>query len=149
MDKRQKKIISRTCFILLILISIAGIILVSLTHFSIIKDKSIAFLSIIMSSITPTTMIGILVKWIMNKYHKKDIKNLLIENGVMLSEEEEKQIVKAGKQSFRYKNFLFYEKEDKLIIKYTFSSNNQKEQWEELKQALGEYVEYKRKKIGC
>lgn len=77
-NERQKKIITITLLVLLSIIFIAGLI-VSIVLISIGKVEAGAIISTITNFISPTTIVGIVIKFIMNKYfNKKNVRDTKI-----------------------------------------------------------------------
>lgn len=154
MGNKEKKIILKFLIAIIILISIAGIVLTFLIDFDVIKDKSIIILSKIFSYISPTTIagiiIGVIIKYSLNKSQMKKIDKRLNEVGLDLTITETKEIEKELKNNksnyFRYKSYIFIEKEDKLIIKFNNEGKNKEQAFLEFKQAFLEFIEYKRRK---
>lgn len=103
----------------------------------------------ISTMVSPTTLIGIIIKYFMNKSHTKAIDNKLNEAGLNLTPLEQEEIEKTYKNTnsnfFRFKSFIFIEKEDKIIIKYK-PHENKEIGAREFREAFLEYLEYKRKK---
>ena len=147
MTNSQKKIIS-ICFILLfILITAASIVIYVIGHVN--KDKILQMVGFISTMISPTTLVGVIIKYFMNKSHSRAIDNKLNEAGLNLTPIEQAEIEKTYKNTnsnfFRFKSFVFIEKEDKIIIKYT-PNENKENGAKELREAFLEFLEYKRKK---
>lgn len=147
MTNSQKKIIS-ICFIaLFIMITVASVIIYVIGHIN--KDKVMQMVGFISTMISPTTLVGVIIKYFMNKSHSRAIDNKLNEAGLNLNPTEQAEIEKTYKNTnsnfFRFKSFVFIEKEDKIIIKYT-PNENKENGAKELREAFLEFLEYKRKK---
>lgn len=147
MTNSQKKIIS-TCFILLfILITAASVVIYVIGHVN--KDKILQMVGFVSTMISPATLIGVIIKYFMNKSHSRAIDNKLNEAGLTLNPTEQAEIEKTYKNTnsnfFRFKSFVFIEKEDKIIIKYT-PNENKEVGAKDLREAFLEFLEYKRKK---
>ena len=126
------------------MITIASIVIYVIGHVN--KDKVLQMVGFISTMISPTTLVGIIIKYFMNKSHSRAIDNKLNEAGLNLTPTEQAEIEKTYKNTnsnfFRFKSFIFIEKEDKIIIKYIPNENGAKE----LREAFLEFLEYKRKK---
>lgn len=149
MNSKQKKIIITTALVILTLASIASIILF-IYGFS-TKNNIIQLVGVISTCISPTTLIGILIKIIINKMHLKAVDNRLYEAGINLSPKEQKQIKEIIKEqptkTFRYKTYLFIAKDDKIIIKFEKSLPNQIEEWELMRDAFLKFLEKTRNDV--
>lgn len=147
MTNSQKKIIAICFTILFILITAASVIIYVIGHVN--KDKVLQMVGFISTMISPTTLVGIIIKYFMNKSHSRAIDNKLNEAGLNLNPTEQEEIEKTYKNTnsnfFRFKSFIFIEKEDKIIIKYT-PNENKEVGAKELREAFLEFLEYKRKK---
>lgn len=147
MTKAQKKIIAVCFIILFIMITIASIVIYVIGHVN--KDKILQMVGFISTMISPTTLIGVIIKYFMNKSHSRAIDNKLNEAGLNLNPTEQAEIEKTYKNTnsnfFRFKSFVFIEKEDKIIIKYT-PNENKEVGTKDLREAFLEFLEYKRKK---
>lgn len=129
------------------MITIASVVVYVLGHIN--KDKIMQMVGLISTMVSPTTLIGIVIKYFMNKSHAKAIDNKLNEAGLNLTPTEQAEIEKTYKNTnsnfFRFKSFIFIEKEDKIIIKYK-PNENKEIGAREFREAFLEYLEYKRKK---
>ena len=87
MTNSQKKIIS-ICFIaLFIMITVASIIIYVIGHIN--KDKVMQMVGFISTMISPTTLVGVIIKYFMNKSHSRAIDNKLNEAGLNLNPTEQ------------------------------------------------------------
>lgn len=149
MNSKQKKIIITTALVMLTFASIASIIL--FIYGFVTKDDILQLAGIISTCISPTTLIGILIKIIINKAHLKAVDNRLYEAGINLSPKEQKQIKEIIKEqptkTFRYKTYLFIAKDNKIIIKFEKSLPNQIEEWELMRDAFLKFLEKTRNDV--
>lgn len=149
MNVKQKRIIINTALIILSLASIASIVLFIYGFVS--KDDILQLAGIISTCISPTTLIGILIKIIINKAHLKAVDNRLYEAGINLSPKEQKQINEIVREqpskTFRFKQYLFIEKEDKIIIKFEKTAANKVEEWELMRDAFLKFLEKTRNDV--
>lgn len=129
------------------MITVASVVIYVYGHIN--KDKIMQMVGFISTMVSPTTLIGIIIKYFMNKSHAKAIDNKLNEAGLNLTPLEQAEIEKTYKNTnsnfFRFKSFIFIEKEDKIIIKYK-PNENKEIGAREFREAFLEYLEYKRKK---
>lgn len=149
MNSKQKKIIINTALVMLTFASIASIIL--FIYGFVTKDDILQLAGIISTCISPTTLIGILIKIIINKAHLKAVDNRLYEAGINISPKEQKQIKEIIKdqptKTFRHKHYLFIMKEDKIIIKFEQSAPNQIDEWELMRDAFLKFLEKTRNDV--
>lgn len=149
MNSIQKKIIINTALVMLTFTSITSIIL--FIYGFVTKDDIMKLAGVISTCISPTTLIGIFIKIIINKKHLKAVDNRLYEAGINLSPKEQKQIKEIIReqptQTFRYKHYLFIMKEDKIIIKFEKSAPNQIEEWELMRDAFLKFLEKTRNDV--
>ena len=92
MNKKQKKFLMVCFFILLVLASIASITL--WIYGFVNKDDVLQFAGMITSLLSPTTLIGIIIKLVINKVHLKQIDKRLNK-----MEEVEKEIKKTNNRN--------------------------------------------------
>lgn len=149
MNAKQKRIIINTALIILSLVSITSIVL--FIYGFITKDNIIQLAGVISTCISPTTLIGILIKIIINKAHLKAVDNRLYEAGINISPKEQKQINEIIKEqptkTFRHKHYLFITKDDKIIIKFEKTAPNKVDEWELMRDAFLKFLEKTRNDV--
>lgn len=144
MNAKQKKIIIGFTLFILFGVAISGIIF--LIYGFVSKDEIYKLVGMISSVVSPSMLIGIGIKFLLNKYHIRNLKTTLHQAGlkdIEITPKEEKQAINI----FRHNNYLFVEKEGRIIIKY--ENNNELteiENFNELNNAITFYLSDKRKR---
>lgn len=147
MNIEQKKVFIKILMVLFILLSIASIVIYILGYVN--KDEIMKLVGFLSTIISPTTLIGIAIKFFMNKSHMRAIDKKLNSVGLNLTPIEQAEIEKIYKDTntkfLRVKNYVFVEKENKIIIKYNNEGLTPNEIEENFKYAFKEFIEWKRK----
>lgn len=147
MNEAQKKVIIKILIVLFTLLSIASIVIYILGYVN--KDEIMKLIGFLSTIISPATLLGIVIKFFMNKAHMRAIDKKLNSVGLNLTLSEQAEIEKMYKDTntkfLRVKNYVFIEKENKIIIRYNNEGLNQSEIEENFKYAFKEFIEWKRK----
>lgn len=147
MNEYQKKAIIKILMIIFSILSVASISIYIIGFVK--KDEVLKIIGLLSSVVSPTTLLGIVIKFIMNKAHMKAIDKKLNSVGLNLTHQEQAEIDKTYKNTpaniFRVKNYVFIEKEDKLIIRFNNEGLNAIEIKDNFEYAMKEFMEWKRK----
>ena len=133
MNQNQKKFILKVVIILLTLISIG--LLTTFIISLIKKDTLLSIISGIFTFISPTTLIGIIIKYFMNQNHLKNINELINPTPTKPANTNIKEYI------FENIKFKEYKKDNKIVI--TFPSETMENSI--VSKAFLEYLERKRK----
>lgn len=133
MNQNQKKFILKVVIILLTLISIG--LLTTFIISLIKKDTLLSIISGIFTFISPTTLIGIIIKYFMNQNHLKNINELINPTPTKPANTNTKEYI------FENIKFKEYKKDNKIVI--TFPSETVENSI--VSRAFLEYLEAKRK----
>lgn len=133
MNQNQKKFILKVVIILLTLISIG--LLTTFIISLIKKDTLLSIISGIFTFISPTTLIGIIIKYFMNQNHLKNINELINPTPTKPANTNTKEYI------FENIKFKEYKKDNKIVI--TFPSERVENSI--VSKAFLEYLERKRK----
>ena len=133
MNQNQKKFILKVVIILLTLISIG--LLTTFIISLIKKDTLLSIISGIFTFISPTTLIGIIIKYFMNQNHLKNINELINPTPQKPANTNTKEYI------FENIKFKEYKKDNKIVI--TFPSETVENSI--VSRAFLEYLEAKRK----
>lgn len=147
MNEEQKKVVVKILIILFALLSIASIVIYILGYVN--KNEVMKLVGFLSTIISPATLLGIAIKFFMNKAHMRAIDKKLNSVGLNLTPQESKEIEKEYKnintKFLRVKNYVFVEKENKIIVRYDNSNLTPYEIEENFKYAFKEFVEWKRR----
>lgn len=133
MNQKQKKFILKVVIILLTLVSIG--LLTTFIISLIKKDTLLSIISGIFTFISPTTLIGIIIKYFMNQSHLKNINELINPTPTKPANTNTKEYI------FENIKFKEYKKDNKIVI--TFPSETMEQSI--VSRAFLEYLEAKRK----
>lgn len=133
MNQNQKKFILKVVIILLTLVSIG--LLTTFIISLIKKDTLLSIISGIFTFISPTTLIGIIIKYFMNQNHLKNINELINPTPTKPANTNTKEYI------FENIKFKEYKKDNKIVI--TFPSETMENSI--VSRAFLEYLEAKRK----
>ena len=133
MNQNQKKFILKVVIILLTLVSIG--LLTTFIISLIKKDTLLSIISGIFTFISPTTLIGIIIKYFMNQNHLKNINELINPTPTKPANTNTKEYI------FENIKFKEYKKDNKIVI--TFPSERVENSI--VSRAFLEYLEAKRK----
>lgn len=133
MNQKQKKFILKVVIILLTLVSIG--LLTTFIISLIKKDTLLSIISGIFTFISPTTLIGIIIKYFMNQSHLKNINELINPTPTKPANTNTKEYI------FENIKFKEYKKDNKIVI--TFPSERVENSI--VSRAFLEYLEKKRK----
>lgn len=133
MNQNQKKFILKVVIILLTLVSIG--LLTTFIISLIKKDTLLSIISGIFTFISPTTLIGIIIKYFMNQSHLKNINELINPTPTKPANTNTKEYI------FENIKFKEYKKDNKIVI--TFPSERVENSI--VSRAFLEYLEKKRK----
>lgn len=133
MNQNQKKFILKVVIILLTLISIGLLItfIISVVN----KHTLLSIISGVFTLISPTTLIGIIIKYFMNQNHLKNINELINPTPTKPTNTNTKEYI------FENIKFKEYKKDNKIVI--TFPSERVENSI--VSRAFLEYLEAKRK----
>lgn len=132
MNQSQKKFILKVLIVLLSTISLG--LLVCFIIAMIRKDTLLSILTGAFSIFSPATLIGIIIKYIMNENHLKNIRNILDPKPTTTNE---------NKTEYIFENIKFkeYKKDNKIVIIFPKENVSQ----ELVSKAILEYLEQKRR----
>ena len=133
MNQNQKKFILKVVIIFLTLVSIG--LLTTFIISLIKKDTLLSIISGIFTFISPTTLIGIIIKYFMNQNHLKNINELINPTPTKPANTNTKEYI------FENIKFKEYKKDNKIVI--TFPSETMENSI--VSRAFLEYLEAKRK----
>lgn len=133
MNQNQKKFILKVVIILLTLVSIGLLItfIISVVN----KHTLLSIISGVFTFISPTTLIGIIIKYFMNQNHLKNINELINPTPTKPANTNTKEYI------FENIKFKEYKKDNKIVI--TFPSETMENSI--VSKAFLEYLEQKRK----
>lgn len=133
MNQKQKRLILKVWIILLTLISIGLLItfIISVVN----KQKLLSIISGIFTFISPTTLIGIIIKYFMNQNHLKQVEQLI---NPQPPKPTNSNIVEYTFENIKFKE---YKKDSKIVIILPSKTVEQSI----VSRAFLEYLEQKRK----
>ena len=114
MNAQQKKVIITFTVLILLLVSAGAIALLVIGYLS--KDEMLKLVGTITTIISPSMLLGIVIKILINNVFHKNIKKTLNNAGLTDIEPTSKE-VKKNLAIYKFSNYTFIEKENTLIIK--------------------------------
>ncbi len=144
MTEAQKKIILIFTIIILLLVSAAAIILLVIGYIH--KNEMIKLAGTITTIISPSMLLGIVIKILMNNIFHKSIKKTLNNAGISNIETTSKEI-KNNIAIYHFGNYQIIEKKNTIIIKLPYEKVDNIKFLNEFKNTLPYYVGKKREEI--
>lgn len=144
MNDKQKKIIMIFTILILFLASAGAITLLIIGYVS--KDEILKLVGTITTIISPSMLLGIAIKILINNIFHKSIKKTLNNAGIKDIEPKSKE-VKKNIAIYKYGSYIFIEKENTLIIKMPTNRIETLSELNGLKDTMPYYIGQKRKEI--
>lgn len=144
MNERQRKVIM-TFTVLILLIASAGAITLLVIGY-VLKDEMLKLAGTITTIISPSMLLGIVIKILINNVFHRTIKKTLKNAGIKNIELTSKE-VKNNLAIYEFSNYKFIEKENTLIIKMPNDRIDTLQELNNLKDVLPYYIGQKRKEI--
>ena len=144
MNEQQKKVIITFTVLILLLVSAGAIALLVIGYVS--KDEMLKLVGTITTIISPSMLLGIVIKILINNVFHKNIKKTLNNAGLTDIEPTSKE-VKKNLAIYKFSNYTFIEKENTLIIKMPNNRIDTLPELNSFKDVLPYYIGQKRKEI--
>lgn len=144
MNEQQKKVIITFTVLILLLVSAGAIALLVIGYVS--KDEMLKLVGTITTIISPSMLLGIVIKILMNNVFHKNIKKTLNNAGLTDIEPTSKE-VKKNLAIYKFSNYTFIEKENTLIIKMPNNRIDTLPELNSFKDVMPYYIGQKRKEI--
>lgn len=144
MNNKQKKVVMTFTLIILLIASVGAITLLIVGYLS--KDEVLKLAGTITTIISPSMLLGIIIKILINNVFHKNIKTTLKNAGLKDIEPTAKEI-KKNLAIYKFSNYTFIEKENTLIIKMPNDRIDTLPELNNFKDVLPYYIGQKRKEI--
>lgn len=144
MNEAQKRIMLIFTIIVLLLISAAAVSLLVIGYVS--KDEMLKLAGTITTILSPSMLVGIAIKLLMNNAFHKSVKKTLNNAGISNIEPTAKE-VKNNIAIYSFGNYQIIEKKNTIIIKLPYERINNINALNEFKTTLPYYVGKKREEI--
>lgn len=144
MNAQQKKVIITFTVLILLLVSAGAIALLVIGYVS--KDEMLKLVGTITTIISPSMLLGIVIKILINNVFHKNIKKTLNNAGLTDIEPTSKE-VKKNLAIYKFSNYTFIEKENTLIIKMPNNRIDTLPELNSFKDVMPYYIGQKRKEI--
>lgn len=144
MNAQQKKVIITFTVLILLLVSAGAIALLVIGYVS--KDEMLKLVGTITTIISPSMLLGIVIKILINNIFHKNIKKTLNNAGLTDIEPTSKE-VKKNLAIYKFSNYTFIEKENTLIIKMPNNRIDTLPELNSFKDVMPYYIGQKRKEI--
>lgn len=144
MNEKQKKLIMIFTILILFLVSAGAITLLIIGYVS--KDEILKMVGTITTIISPSMLLGIAIKILINNVFHKSIKKTLNNAGIKDIEPTSKEF-KKNIAIYKYGSYTFIEKENTLIIKMPTNRIESLSELNGLKDTMPYYIGQKRKEI--
>lgn len=144
MNEQQKKVIITFTVLILLLVSAGAIALLVIGYVS--KDEMLKLVGTITTIISPSMLLGIVIKILINNVFHKNIKKTLNNAGLTDIEPTSKE-VKKNLAIYKFSNYTFIEKENTLIIKMPNNRIDTLPELNSFKDVMPYYIGQKRKEI--
>lgn len=144
MNEKQKKLIMIFTILILFLASSGAITLLIIGYVS--KDEILKLVGTITTIISPSMLLGIALKILINNVFHKSIKKTLNNAGIKDIEPTSKE-VKKNIAIYKYGYYTFIEKENTIIIKMPTNRIESLLELNELKDTIPYYIGQKRQEI--
>lgn len=144
MTEAQKKIILIFTIIILLLVSAAAVALLVIGYIH--KNEMIKLAGTITTIISPSMLLGIVIKILMNNVFHKSIKKTLNNAGISNIETTSREI-KNNIAIYRFGNYQIIEKKNTIIIKLPYEKIDNIKSLNEFKDTMPYYLGKKREEI--
>lgn len=144
MNEKQKKVLMTFTVLILLLASAGAITLLVIGYVS--KDDILKLAGTITTIISPSMLLGIVIKILINNVFHRNIKKTLNNAGIKNIELTSKE-VKNNLAIYEFSNYKFIEKENTLIIKMPNDRIDTLQELNNFKDVLPYYIGQKRKEI--
>lgn len=144
MNEKQKKVIMTFTVLILLLASAGAITLLVIGYVS--KDDMLKLAGTIITIISPSMLLGIVIKILINNVFHRTIKKTLNNAGLKDIEPTSKE-VKKNLAIYKFSQYTFIEKENTLIIKMPNNRIDTLPELNNFKDVLPYYIGQKRKEI--
>ena len=144
MNEKQKKVIITFTVLILLLVSAGAIALLVIGYVS--KDEILKLVGTITTIISPSMLLGIVIKILINNVFHKNIKKTLNNAGLTDIEPTSKE-VKKNLAIYKFSNYTFIEKENTLIIKMPNNRIDTLPELNSFKDVMPYYIGQKRQEI--
>ena len=144
MNEKQKKVIITFTVLILLLVSAGAIALLVIGYVS--KDEMLKLVGTITTIISPSMLLGIVIKILINNVFHKNIKKTLNNAGLTDIEPTSKE-VKKNLAIYKFSNYTFIEKENTLIIKMPNNRIDTLPELNSFKDVMPYYIGQKRQEI--
>lgn len=144
MNEKQKKVIMTFTVLILLLASAGAITLLVIGYVS--KDDMLKLAGTITTIISPSMLLGIVIKILINNVFHRTIKKTLNNAGLKDIELTSKE-VKKNLAIYKFSQYTFIEKENTLIIKMPNDRIDTLPELNNFKDVLPYYIGQKRKEI--
>ena len=144
MNEQQKKVIITFTVLILLLVSAGAIALLVIGYVS--KDEMLKLVGTITTIISPSMLLGIVIKILINNVFHKNSKKTLNNAGLTDIEPTSKE-VKKNLAIYKFSNYTFIEKENTLIIKMPNNRIDTLPELNSFKDVMPYYIGQKRKEI--
>lgn len=144
MNEKQKKVIMTFTVLILLLASAGAITLLVIGYVS--KDDMLKLAGTIITIISPSMLLGIVIKILINNVFHRTIKKTLNNAGLKDIEPTSKE-VKKNLAIYKFSQYTFIEKENTLIIKMPNNRIDNLPELNSFKDVLPYYIGQKRKEI--
>ena len=144
MNEKQKKVIMTFTVLILLLASAGAITLLVIGYVS--KDDMLKLAGTIITIISPSMLLGIVIKILINNVFHRTIKKTLNNAGLKDIEPTSKE-VKKNLAIYKFSQYTFIEKENTLIIKMPKNRIDTLPELNNFKDVLPYYIGQKRKEI--
>lgn len=144
MNAQQKKVIITFTVLILLLVSAGAIALLVIGYVS--KDEMLKLVGTITTIISPSMLLGIVIKILINNVFHKNIKKTLNNAGLTDIEPTSKE-VKKNLAIYKFSNYTFIEKENTLIIKMPNNRIDTLPKLNSFKDVMPYYIGQKREEI--
>lgn len=144
MNEKQKKVIMFFVILILLLASTGAITLLVIGYIS--KDEMLKLAGIITTVVSPSMLLGIIIKLLINNVFHKNIKKTL-KNAGLKDVEATNQEIKKNLAIYKFSHYTFIEKENTLIIKMPNDRIDTLQELNNFQNVLPYYIGTKRKEI--
>lgn len=144
MNEKQKKVIMTFTVLILLIASAGAITLLVIGYVS--KDEMLKLAGTITTIISPSMLLGIVIKILINNVFHRTIKRTLNNAGLKDVEPTAKEI-KKNLAIYKFSSYTFIEKENTLIIKMPNDRIDTLPELNNFKDVIPYYIGQKRKEI--
>lgn len=144
MNEKQKKVIMTFTVLILLLASAGAITLLVIGYVS--KDEMLKLAGTITTIVSPSMLLGIVIKILINNIFHRTIKKTLNNAGLKDVEPTAKEI-KKNLAIYKFSSYTFIEKENTLIIKMPNDRIDTLPELNNFKDVIPYYIGQKRKEI--